>query len=227
MLYHERMGTGVVGTSTDPASRDTAPALRGGASLERLRTQLRGWALAGFWFAAASAVLGVLSIPIILTSPDRVPLLALCGVNVVVSGLLAYGMWATHRFRSYGLALCTALASIVPWSGYCVMVSIGIGGVCLALLAQRGAAQLFPAGRVARIPDALPLAALITSGLALCFFPAGPLGAALGVWVLARGGPELDPGKRRLAVAAAAVGVGAFVFSGLITMMLLPLFLMP
>ena len=78
-------------------------------------------------------------------------------------------------------------------------------------------AEMFAGRSVRPVSPRVPLAALLLALLGVLIFPAGLVGAALGVWALGGADARLPVAQRRQAVATIGVGVPVFTFSALAT----------
>jgi hypothetical protein len=153
----------------------------------------------------------------IASEPESLVIVGFFALQLPVALFVGYGMWATARFQSYGLALSAAAAAIIPWTGCCMVVLLPAGVFMLLQLARPHAAALFPARPYRAIPELLPRWSLIVALLGLLFFPAGLLGAGMGTWVLAKADASLAARERWWATASVVAGIGAFTLSGLVT----------
>ena len=195
------------------------------AEHERLWQQLQLIGRIGWIAAAISVACYSLVLPAVLwerweriaSEPESVLIMAMIGAQVPLAVFVGYGMWATARFQSYGLALSAAAVAIIPWTGCCMVVLFPAGIAMFVQLAKPHAAALFPARPYIEIPPQLPRRALIVSLLGIPFFPIGLVGAGMGVWVLAKADASLAARDRRWATTAVGVGISAFVLSGLVT----------
>jgi hypothetical protein len=205
-----------------PAARAAPPP--SAAEHERQWQQLQLMGRVG-WIAAAISVAGYLFVmpavgwerwERIAGEPESLLILAMMSAQVPLAMFAGYGMWATARFQSYGLALSAAAVAIIPWTGCCMVVLFPAGIAMFVELAKPHAAALFPARPYTEIPAHLARRSRTVSLLGILFFPLGLVGAGMGVWVLAKADASLPARDRRWAATAVGVGISAFTLSGLV-----------